>query len=833
MTRYFLSIALLAGSIIAYEITLVRLFSIAQWHHFAYMIISLALLGFGASGTVISLMQRWLMQRFHTAYTISGLIYSIGVVGCFGLSQYVPFNPMMLVWQPSQTVFLFALYLILTIPFFFGAACIGMVLLQFTESVNRLYFFDLFGSGVGALGIICMMYLLPPAQNLTVISAAGFCSVLSANWGKGQGTHWRRIVVIVPLAGAFIGYLLFKPISIQISPYKGLSSTLNFPDAEILSQRHSPLGVLHVVRSTSIHAVPGLSLGTQQSIPSQLGLFTNADGMTAITNFSGDLSKLAYLDDTTSALAYHLIERPRVLVLGAGGGGDVLNALYHNAVSVDAVELNPQVVDLVAGAHRGFAGDIYRAGSSYPVQVHIAEARGFVKSTVERYDLIQIALLDSVSASAAGTHALSESYLYTVEAISDLYRRLKPNGMVSITRWLKTPPRDMIRLLAIATEALERIDRQLPAQQLALIRGWRTGTLLIKNGRFHSQELQALQRFCQERSFDTAYYPQMPELKANRYNQLAEPIYFRAAQAILSDKRTQFYQQYPFDIRPVTDNRPYFFQFLRLGSLVQMMRTIGRNAIPFVEWGYLLLIATLIQASLAGLILILVPLFFLRRQLKDVRQGGSPHLQNPSRTCGESHRTRYWRVLIYFLSLGVGFMFIEMAFIQKFLLLLADPTYAIAVVLCAFLTFAGLGSLFSRKLGASVEEGSKLFRGRNPIPLIIGVLSLIAFLYLWLLAPIFDRFLASSDHLKIVISICLIAPLAFFMGMPFPLGIDLLQRHHPRLIAWAWGINGYASVVSAILATCLAIAFGFNTVILLAIGVYLAGAWISGYPDGF
>jgi hypothetical protein len=181
----------------------------------------------------------------------------------------------------------------------------------------------------------------------------------------------------------------------------------------------------------------------------------------------------------------------------------------------------------------------------------------------------------------------------------------------------------MIRLLAIATEALERIDRQLPAQQLALIRGWRTGTLLIKNGRFHSQELQALQRFCQERSFDTAYYPQMPELKANRYNQLAEPIYFRAAQAILSDKRTQFYQQYPFDIRPVTDNRPYFFQFLRLGSLVQMMRTIGRNAIPFVEWGYLLLIATLIQASLAGLILILVPLFFLRRQLKDVRQGGS------------------------------------------------------------------------------------------------------------------------------------------------------------------------------------------------------------------
>ncbi len=816
MNSYFLSVALLAGSIIAYEITLVRLFSIAQWHHFAHMIISLALLGFGASGTAISLTQRWLMgsqpksdvvgQRFHNVYTICGLLYSISVVGCFILHQYVPFNPLMLVWQPSQVLSLFVLYLILSFPFFLGAACIGLALLQFAGNVNRLYFFDLFGSGIGALGVIFTMYLIPPAQNLTLVSGIGFCAVLIVSWGIWKVRHRRRIALITGFAAAFIGYLLFNPVSIRISPYKGLSSALNFPDAQILNERHSPLGVLHVVRSSFIRALPGLSLNTQHEVQPQLGLFTDADAMTAITDFSGDLSKLGYLGDTTSVVAYHLIEPPRVLVLGAGGGGDVLNALYHGAVSVDAVELNPQVLELVAEEHNDFAGQIYAPDSPYPVQVHVAEARGFVRATTKRYDLIQIALLDSVNASAAGTHALSESYLYTVESIMDLYQHLTPGGIISITRWLKTPPRDMIRLFGTTVEALEQIDGAVPAQQLAMIRGWRTGTLLLKKGNFHTADRASIQDFCRERSFDVAYYPQMPEVEANRYNQLAEPIYFWAAQAILSDDREQFYEGYPFDIRPTTDNRPYFFQFLRFDSLVQMVRTVGRSAIPFIEWGYLLLIATLIQAGLAGLILILLPLFFLKR----------------AATCPTNHTPRLttWRVFGYFLSLGVGFMFIEMSFIQKFLLLLANPTYAVAVVLCAFLLFAGLGSLFSLKL-----RRVKRLR-RQPIVFAIGMLSLLALAYLQLLPSIFHRFLASSDVLKITVSIGLIAPLAFFMGMPFSLGIDWLQKHQPHLIAWAWSINGYASVVSAILATCLAIALGFNVVILLAIGIYLIGGCV-------
>ena len=825
MTSYFLSIFLLAGSIIAYEIVLVRLFSIAQWHHFAHMVISLALLGFGASGSVIALTQRFLNRHFHTVYTISGLLYAVTAVCCFATIQHIPFNPFMLVWQPGQIILLCLQYLILLIPFFFGAVCIGMALTRFNAQINQLYFFDLMGAGVGAFGIIFAMSIIPPAQNLTLISALGFLSVLIANFRNARREHWRHASIIIGIGATFIGWLLLQPLEIKISPYKGLNSTLNFPDAEILSTRHSSLGLVNVVRSQSIRAVPGLSLSSQHTIPPQLGLFTDADGMTAIADFDEDVSKLAYLDDTTSAVAYHLLEKPRVLVLGAGGGSDVLNALYHNADSIDAVELNPQVLALVEREHGEFAGHIYAPDSPYPVRVHIAEARGFIASRETKYELIQLALLDSVGASAAGTHALSENYLYTVEAITEFVKHLTDGGIVSITRWLKSPPRDMLKLFATVVEALEEIDGAIPAEQIALIRGWRTGTLLIKNGRFEPHETEAIRGFCAERSFDVAYYPQIKEAEANRYNQLAEPIYFRAAQEILFGWREDFYDAYPFYVRPATDNRPYFFQFARFDSLFKMVGTIGRNALPFVEWGYPLLLATLIQATLAGLLLILLPLLFSRQRLTAEPRTGwetqpPPHPTETETTTPHDADVKKWRVLTYFLCLGVGFMLIEMSFIQKFILLLSYPTYAVAVVLCAFLIFAGFGSLCCHSL-------KNVFPQRNPIPLAVGALSLIAFLYVWMLPHVFDHFLASRDAVKVIVSIGLIGPLAFFMGMPFPLGITLLKPHSLNLTAWAWGINGCASVVSAILAPCLAIAYGFNAVILLAIGVYLISGWVA------
>ena len=809
MTRYFFSVALLSSSIIGYEIVLVRLFSISQWHHFAHMVISLAMLGFGFSGTVISLTQTWLKRHFHNTYTVCGSIYSISAMGCFILHQHIPFNPLMLNWQPRQFLLAGIIYLILSFPFFFGATCIGTVLLQFPHKVDRLYFFDLFGSGIGALGSVFMMYLIPPAQNLILVTTLGFCSVIIANLDGKRMKNRKKTICYFAFASLFTIYFLLNPVSIVVSPYKRLSSTLNFPDAKIQSTtRYSPLGLLQVVESASIRAVPGLSLNSQHSIPPQLGLFTDADAMTTITKFDGDLSKLAYLDDTMSALAYHLIENPNVLIVGAGGGTDVLNALYHQSNTIGAVEMNPQIIDLIRQEYADFSGQIYAENST--VQIHIAEIRAFINTSAKKYDLIQMTMLDSASASGTGTHNLSENYLYTVEALSLLFQRLAPGGVISITRWLKTPPRDMIRLFAMAVQALEKMGNRTAKDQLVLVRGWQTGTLLIRNGKFDIKDCATIQRFCHQRSFDTVYYPSISESEANLYNQLIEPTYFRDTQSILFGDRQQIFDQSPFNIYPATDNRPYFFQSLRLSSLIHMMRTNYRNSLSFVEWGYPLLIATLIQAILAGLGMILLPLFLWRNRSKT--------------SVKPTHRSSPYPILFYFLCLGAGFMLVEIAFIQKFLLLLGQPIYTVATVFCGFLTFSGLGSLFSTKF-----KNSRLLRHRNPILFSIGIVSLITCLYLQFLPFIFSRLTIESDIIKIIFSVCLIGPLAFFMGIPFPLGIDLLRRCYPSFISWAWGINGYTSVVSAILATFLAITFGFNVVILLAATIYLLGAWISYY----
>jgi len=830
MTNFYLSIFLLSASIISYEILLMRLFSIAQWHHFAYMIISLALLGFGASGTVIALFQKWLMRYFEYAYSICCLLFAFATVLCFLVAQNIPFNPFMILWDWHQYIYLLEDYLILFVPFFFGASCIGMALMKFKEHISRLYFFDLFGAGSGALAIVMVMYFIAPEDNLIFISGLGFLAAFVANVSrpssvterskKEQATRptsrciryiktWRfvRASAIVFLALIFLGYLgVFYDIELNISEYKGLSGVLNFPDAEILDEKFSPLGVVHVLRSSTIRYVPGLSLAYGEAPPPQLALFSDADSMSAITDFGGDTSKLKYLDYTSSALPYHLLKQPETLILGAGGGADVLCAIYHRAKLIDAVELNPQVVELVEDKHGDVARHIHGEENRWNVRVRIAEARGYVRWTKENYELIQVALLDSLGASAAGVHALSESYLYTVEALQEFMAHLNEGGILAITRWLKIPPRDTIKIFATAVEALEKTEGAEPAKQLAFIRSWRTGTLLVKKSPFTEADIEAIREFCVHRSYDMVYYPGIDESEANRYNVLEQPEYFRYATEILFGDRERFYEDYVFNVKPSTDDKPYFFHFFKWQALPLFIDTIRKGWVPFIEWGYVILVATLIQAAFVSVILILLPLFVIRRLTKKCE----PTTSSPSKR----HRLR---IFIYFLALGLGFMFIEMAFIQKFILLLSYPTYAIAVVLCSFLIFAGCGSLFSDRLFLHFGKLLKYLKSADIAILAIVILSL---LYLAFLGLLFKLFIPFADAVKIPVSIMLIAPLAFFMGMPFPLGLKRVSNTVPALIPWAWGINGCASVVSAVLATCLAISYGFSFVVIIAACLY-------------
>jgi len=809
----FLPIAVVSAAILAYEVLLMRLFSIIQWHHFAYMIISIALLGFGASGTFLALVQERLVRRFAAAFATMAALFGITVVASFALAERLPFNPLAIVWEPRQFLYLCASYALLILPFFFGGACIGLAFAHRQGEIGRIYAYDLIGAGVGALGIVALLFVLFPSTALRAVAALG---LLAAALAALQLQGWRGRSSALTLIAAALGTALWLPhawTELQISQYKGLSKALDVPDAEIVERRTSPLGLLSVVESPTIpfrHA-PGLSLNATTEPPPQLGVFTDGDSLSVITKFDGDLAPLAYLDQTTSALPYHLLDRPKTLILGAGGGADVLQALYLDARRVDAVEVDPNFIDLVADEFADFAGHLYERPD---VDVRLAEARSFVASTDESYDLIQLPLLDSFGAAASGTHSLHESYIYTTQAFADYLEVLRPGGMLAITRWLKLPPRDALKLFATAITALERAGVADPGSRLALIRSWRTTTLLVKNGALTPEEIAAVRTFATERSFDLAFHPAITADEANRYNILDRPYLFEGTNALAGPTRADYLERYKFAIAPATDDRPYFFDFFKWRALPELMALRAQGTAAMLDWGYLVLIGTLAQAAVMSFVLILLPLWLRRRRFG----GDAPR----------------GRIAFYFLALGLAFLFIEIAFIQRFILFLGHPLYAVAVVLAGFLVFAGLGSAVAQSL-AEFARGSSAGHGRlerlqalatrvGPLELAVGMIALIAIVYLFALPPVFAALIALPDLVKVAISLALIAPLAFFMGMPFPLGLAHVAGRSADLVPWAWGINGCASVLSAILAAILSIHFGFGAVVALAVLLYLAAA---------
>jgi hypothetical protein len=409
-------------------------------------------------------------------------------------------------------------------------------------------------------------------------------------------------------------------------------------------------------------------------------------------------------------------------------------------------------------------------------------------------------MVDSFGASSAGLQSLSENYLYTVEALQLYLRHLKPEGYLSVTRWLKLPPRDTLKLFATAVTALENNGVEAPQKHLVLIRGLQTSTLIIKNGIFTAAEIEKLSRFCDERFFDIAYYNGLPKSKANRYNILDKPYFFRGTQALL-ENREQYFRDYKFDIRPSSDDRPYFYHFFKWETLYEIFALRGSGGLHLLEWGYLVLVASLLQAIVASIVLILLPLIRYRKSKKI------------------KIATAKKRVLLYFFALGLGFLFLEIYFIQRFILFLSHPLYTIAVVLSSFLIFAGLGSRYSKRL-AALKGYSKSARYG-----IVGIF-LFGLFYVLTLDHIFGFLLTQTDSIKIAASVLLIAPLAFAMGMPFPMGLSELGNHSESLIPWAWGVNGCASVISAVAATLVAIHFGFTVVMVMALLFYLA-AYLS------
>ncbi|MGQ9631218.1 MAG: SAM-dependent methyltransferase [bacterium] len=782
-------IFLVSMATLVLEVSLARVFAIMQWSHFAFVVISIALLGFGASGTALTVLPGILRRSSPHLLGVSAAFLSLAIPSVFWAMNRIPFDHFRILLDRRQILYLGVSYLTLSIPFFISGLITALALSNYSDRVGGIYAANLAGSGLGCLvGILVAFRLTGPG----VILFSAFLGMVGALCFS-LASPKASLALALSASSLALLWLSVRPPSafdIRPIPYKDLPMLLRFPNTRILATRWNAMSRVDVVESPHIHHAPGLSLRYQEMIPPQLGVTVDADSLTAITQFDGDLSKIRFVDYMTSAAAYSLFRSPNVVIVGGGGGMDVLAALYNRASKVTVVELNPIIVGIVGEDYRDFAGNIY---GDERVRVAIDDGRSFLRRSRESYDIIQMSLLDSQAAAVSGAYSLNESYLYTVEAFIEYYARLSPRGVLSITRWTSLPPKDLVKLFALAFEALERLGVESPERHIAVVRSWGTFTFLMGRDAFSDEDIESIRAFCKERSFDTVYYFGVRPEDTNLYNRFPQPFDFEGLQGLLeSPDRRRFYADYIVDVEPPTDDKPFFYRYFKWRNISNLYKTFGRRAEPFIFWGDIVLGAVFLQALLGSFLLILTPLFAVRR----------PRLRR---------HIAVWGVLPYFLALGVGYMFIEIALIQKFTLFLGHPMFTLAVILFSLLVFSGLGSLVSNRAGDGF------------LPWVIVSLCLLAVLYALFANRLFSPFLGLGIVGRITVAVFLLSPLSVAMGMPFPMGLRLLRRSAPDLIPFAWGANGCASVVSSIVSVFIAIYWGFRAVFFLACVAYMSG----------
>jgi hypothetical protein len=781
-----LSVGFISAAIIAYQLALMRVLSFIQWHHFAFMIISIALLGFGTSGVILSIFRDKLLRRFPLSFSISLLASSIFMILSPQLIRLIQFEPYLIIIDFNQIWSLLFVCGLLFIPFVCGACAIGLALMHFSEEVHQIYFANLFGSAIGGVVAICIMFILHPLKMIPVVSVIAFLSVAfifsrtEANAYVKAKSHKKICYTLlgINLIIIVITYSVF-PIELKMSEYKSLSKTQLLPDAKIIKEKISPMGVINVLESSALRYAPSMSLNFTGDIPSPLGVFIDGEWTGAIFKKT-KATTTSFLDYTTSALPYRLKPKSDVLVIGAGTGTEVQIAIQHQASNITGIELNPQIIELLRKDFAEITGQL---------NIHSGEARSFLTQTDKKFDVISIPLMEGFTASAAGMYSLFENYLFTTESFGLMFDHLTDDGMLAITTWINHPPRHAMKLLTMLIETLRQNNIEHPDEHFAGVRSWGSATFLLKKSKFTEDDIILLKQFCNAYSFDPIYYTTISNDEVNRFNQLEHDYFYNAALNIFRGKIDSIYQQYFFNIEPATDNKPYYSHFLKLGNIPYFLELLGRDALPFMDWGYLILLSTLIVLVLLSVVFILLPLFALK-QSDDSK--------------GEKLRT-----FLYFSGLGIGFMFIEIVMIQKFVLFLGHPMYSVSAIITGILLFSGLGSLYSKRMNA--EKYFKIF---------VGLILILGIVYSLLLNGLFQFMHHFPLWLKYICALLLISPLAFFMGMPFPTGLAALSRTSSSLVPWAWGINGFMSVISTMLATFFTIEFGFIMVFLFAILAY-------------
>lgn len=797
------AVGLISGAALGYELLLLRYFSLMYWSHFAHLIIGMALLGFGFSGTILTLFQHRLLRRFHSAFALSALLFSITLLTASSLAGRLGFNPPETIWDPGQFGRLAAVFILTSLPFSCAGLCIGLTLRSLPGRIAQVYRADLTGAACGALLVMTLLFVLPPRDLVRVLAATGLAAGLLIHADSRQ-PHMIRLPVLAAVA-LLVAIWPGRLLAPQPSPFKGLSQALHVPGASVAGRTLSPAGEFTALLSTSVpfRYAPGLSMLAPSGPPEQVALFHDGNPAGVIHRGTGGSAAMEFMRWTPMALPYALLHRPRVLVLGAGGGGDIWHALLEGASRVDAVEPYRQLSAFASSRLAAFAGGVYDRDG---VRLFESDSRGFLAAARDRYDLIQISPFGSAAPSGTGGHALDARYLLTVEGIGLALSRLTANGILAVTLPLDLPPRAAPRMLATIAEALRLARTTAPAEHVAAIRTWNTVTIAASPSPLSAGQRQAVRTFCRLRAFDLVWLPDITPVETNRYTLLAKPFFYEAARDIWQGTGDRPGQ--PFNLSPTTDDRPWFGHFFRWRSLPELWRQRKAGSAAMLEWEYLLLWMSLAVAVAVSLVMIVLPLRL---------PGRRPVSSGPANT-GNAIRAAY------FAALGLAFFFLEIACIQHFVLFLSHPMLAMAVVVPSFLFFAGCGSGRSGKLAEWTAASRRPWLQDRPAALAAAAITTVSCIYLLLLPPLFQAGAAWPAALRVAVSILLIGGLAFWMGMPFPLGMSRLGTTRPEFIPLAWGVNGFFSVISTIAATILALHGGFRLLTAAALALYLLAA---------
>jgi len=785
------AIGLLSAATLTYEILLTRIFAIVHWHHLVAIAISLALLGYGVSGTFLALTSERLKRHFAAAFIANAALFGLSALACTTLAQRLTFDPQALIWDSGQLAHLAAAFLILALPFFAAANCIGLALWHFKTQIPRIYGLDLIGAGFGAFAVLITLTFVHPADALFAVFVCAMLVAVSAAWSLRW--HARKVAAGALLLTGVVATLA-RP-AVAPAEYKDLAQAMAVYGAELDAELSGVAGTIHLIRNeaVAVRYAPGLSLQASALPPPQLSVFVDGDAAGTLGDYRAGEDATAYFSELVSALPYALRRPSRVAILNAATGERAQQALALGAASVTAVESNPQLHALACGRHAELGGALCDPAR---VRWQIEAPRAFIAGRIAPFDLISLV----TEADPAGLDALSIDFDLTEEAFRAYLGHLAPRGVLAIEAPTRVPPRLSMRLLDTARAALHDDGVAAPALHIAMIRGWQRFVLLVSRSPLTVQEEDAIRDFCRTRGFDLIWLPHIRPDEPNRYQQLNEPQFFLQAASILGPGTgSELASGLPgsrFRLEAATDNRPFPGLSTTWRDLWATLTHGDRRELAQLDAGLFIGVATLAVVSVASVVLIALPLAWVQR-------GPSGRLRAGTRL----------RTLGYFGLLGIAFLFLEMAWIQRLQLFLGHPVYATTAVLAAFLIFAGLGSLWSQR---RIDSGG----GRRLVLAVIAI-ALFSLLYLWFLPGWLDRLAGLSIVARIAVVLLFLAPLAFAMGIPFPTGLRHLGGSSPQLIPWAWGINGCASVISAAAAPLLAIQIGLDGLITVAFIAYL------------